>query len=81
MQSTSGSKKLNPQPGTLDALRTIYLLISFVFFIALTGKSRDQLAGGEVVEGAEAAGQLVGAQAAVAVERARELDGVAFCLQ
>jgi len=33
----------------------------------------DELAGGEVIEGAEAAGELVGAQAAVAVEPAEKL--------
>src|SRR5260370_7585150 len=46
----------------------------------LAGKWRDELAGGEVVEGAEAAGELVKAQAAVGVERAYKLDGVALRL-
>jgi len=44
------------------------------------GQWRDELAGGEVIEGAEAGGQLVKAQAAVAVERAYKLDGVALRL-
>jgi hypothetical protein len=45
------------------------------------GKWWDELACGEVVEGAEAAGELVGAQAAVAVEGAHKFDGVAVRLQ
>jgi len=49
--------------------------------LSLDGKWRDELAGGEVIEGAEAAGELDGAQAAVAVEQAYKLDGVALCLQ
>src|SRR5260370_37112152 len=44
----------------------------------LAGKWRLELAGGEVIEGAEAAAELVGAQAAVAVERAYKLDGGAL---
>src|SRR6266851_1188910 len=41
---------------------------------------RDELAGGEIIEGAEAAAKFGVAQAAVAVERAYKLDGVALCL-
>jgi hypothetical protein len=41
----------------------------------------NQFTGGEVIEGAEAAGELVGAQAAVAVERAYKFHGVAVRLQ
>ena len=41
----------------------------------MTGKWRDELAGGEIIQGAEAAGELVGAQAAVAVEPAQKLLG------
>jgi len=47
---------------------------------SLDGKWRDELAGGEGIEGAEAAAELVGAQAAVAVERAYKLDGGALSL-
>jgi len=47
---------------------------------SLDGKWRDELAGGEGIEGAEAAAELVGAQAAVAVERAYKLDGVTLGL-
>ncbi len=47
---------------------------------SLPGLWRDELAGGEVIEGAEAAAQLDVAQAAVAVERAYKLDGVALGL-
>ncbi len=39
---------------------------------------RDELAGGEIIEGAEAAAKFGVAQAAVAVERAYKLDGVAL---
>jgi len=41
----------------------------------LARKQRNELAGGEIVEGAEAAGELVKAQAAVAVEPAEKLFG------
>src|SRR5260370_36011854 len=47
----------------------------------LAGNWRDELAGGQIVQGAEAAAELVGAQAAVAVERTYKLDGVAVGLQ
>jgi hypothetical protein len=47
----------------------------------MTGKWRDKLAGGQIVQGAEAGAQLVGAQAAVAVERAHKFHGVAVRLQ
>src|SRR5260370_8841321 len=47
----------------------------------LAGKWRNELAGGQIVQGAEAAAELVGAQAAVAVERTYKLDGVAVGLQ
>jgi hypothetical protein len=49
--------------------------------LPLTGKWRDELARGQIVQGAEATGELVGAQAAVAVERAHKFDGVAVGLQ
>ena len=39
------------------------------------GKRGNELAGGEIVQGAEAAGELVKAQAAVAVEPAEKLFG------
>jgi hypothetical protein len=42
---------------------------------------RNEFAGGEIIEGAEAAGELVGAQAALAVERAHKFHGVALGLQ
>jgi len=45
------------------------------------GKWGPELASGEGIEGAEAATQLDVAQAAVAVERAYKLDGVALGLQ
>jgi hypothetical protein len=48
--------------------------------LAPSRKWRDELAGGEVIEGAEAAGELVGAQAAVAVEPAEKLFGGALGL-
>ncbi len=41
---------------------------------------RAELAGGEVIQGAEAAAQFVGAQAAVAVEGAYKFHGVALRL-
>src|SRR5712691_742000 len=41
---------------------------------------RDELAGGEVVQGAEAAGDLVVAQAVLAIERSEKLFGGAFPL-
>ena len=41
----------------------------------LARKQRNELAGGEIVEGAEVAGELVKAQAAVAVEPAEKLFG------
>jgi len=41
----------------------------------------DELAGGQIIQGTEAVTQLVSAQAAVAVERAYKLDGVAVGLQ
>src|SRR5258708_17715549 len=47
----------------------------------LAGKWRNELPGSQFIEGAEAAGELVGAQAAVAVERTYKLDGVAVGLQ
>src|SRR5260370_23526209 len=47
----------------------------------LAGNWRDELAGGQIVQGAQAAAELVGAQAAVAVERTYKLDGVAVGLQ
>ena len=49
--------------------------------LTVDGSGGNELAGGEVIEGAEAAGELVGAQAAVAVERTYKLDGVAVGLQ
>src|SRR6266851_7932831 len=55
-------------------------LTSFTSPIGLTGKWRDELAGGEVVEGAEATGQLVKAQAPLAVEPAQKLLGRALPL-
>jgi hypothetical protein len=56
-------------------------LLASVSAFSLPGLWRDELAGGEVIEGAEAAAQLDVAQAAVAVERAYKLDGVALGLQ
>ncbi len=53
------------------------LLLS-VSGLSLDGKWRDELAGGEVIEGAEAAAKFDVAQAAVAVERAYKLDGGAL---
>ena len=47
----------------------------------LDGSMGNELAGGEIIQGAETAGEFVGAQATVAVERADELDGVALGLQ
>src|SRR5260370_34590402 len=55
------------------------LLLS-VSGLSLDGKWRDELAGGEVIEGAEAAAKFGVAQAAVAVEGAYTLDGVALGL-
>jgi len=49
--------------------------------LALTRKWRNELPGGQFIEGAEAAGEVVGTQAPLAVERAYKLDGVAVCLQ
>jgi hypothetical protein len=48
--------------------------------LSLSGLWRDELAGGEVIEGAEAAAQFGVAQAAVAVEGAYKLDGGALRL-
>src|SRR5260370_19642382 len=53
------------------------LLLS-VSGLSLDGKWRDELAGGEIIEGAEATAKFGVAQAAVAVERAYKLDGVAL---
>jgi hypothetical protein len=36
-------------------------LLTSISVLSLDGKWRDELAGGEVIEGAEAAGELVGA--------------------
>ena len=47
---------------------------------SLPGLRRDELAGGEIIEGAEAAAEFGVAQAAVAVEGAYKLDGVALRL-
>ncbi len=49
--------------------------------LALTRKWRDELAGGQIIQGAEAAAKFGVAQAAVAVERAYKFHGVALCLQ
>ena len=46
----------------------------------LAGSGGNELAGGEVIEGAEAAAKFGVAQAAVAVERAHKLDGGALRL-
>ena len=81
---------LKPQPGAIIAQNSrdgrklpvpLGSLLTSISVLSLDGKWRDELAGGEVIEGAEAAGELDGAQAAVAVERAYELDGVALGLQ
>jgi len=48
--------------------------------LPLTRKSRNQLAGGEIIEGAEAAGELVVAQEVLAIERSQKLFGGAFPL-
>jgi len=50
-------------------------LTSFTSSVRLARKWRDELAGGEVIEGAETAGEFVGAQAAVTIKRAYKLDG------
>jgi hypothetical protein len=52
--------------------------LPFASCLPLTRKWRDEFAGGQVVQGAEAAGELVKAQAAVAVEPAYKLDGGAL---
>ncbi len=44
------------------------------------GNRRDEFAGGEFVQGAEAAAELVGTQAALAVEPAQKLFGGTFGL-
>lgn len=56
-------------------------LLTSISVLSLDGSGGNELASGEVIEGAEAAGELVGAQAAVAVERTYKLDGVALGLQ
>jgi hypothetical protein len=48
--------------------------------VGSSGKWGLELAGGEVVEGAEAAAEVAGAQAALAVEPAQKLVGRALCL-
>ena len=48
--------------------------------LSLSGLWRDELAGGQIIQGAEAAAKLGVAQAAVAVERAYKLDGGALRL-
>jgi len=49
--------------------------------LPLTGKWRDELAGGEVIEGAEAAAKFGVAQTPFAVQPAYKLDGGALRLQ
>jgi len=53
-------------------------LVAFISVLSLDGKWRDELAGGQIIQGAEAAAEFNVAQAAVAVERAYKLDGVAL---
>jgi hypothetical protein len=55
-------------------------LVTSISVLSPDGKWRDELAGGEVIEGAEAAAEFGVAQAAVAVEGAYKLDGVALRL-
>jgi len=43
--------------------------------LTLTGKWRDELAGGQIIQGAEAATQLGVAQAVLAIERSEKLFG------
>jgi hypothetical protein len=56
-------------------------LLTSISVLSLDRSGRNELAGGEVIEGAEAAGELVGAQAAVAVERAHKFFRVALGLE
>ena len=51
------------------------------FWVARSGKLRAEFAGGEVVEGAEAAGELSVGQAALAVELAEMIRGRPFAFQ
>jgi hypothetical protein len=51
--------------------RRLGSLLTFISVFSLDGSGGNQLAGGEVIEGAEAASEFVGAQAAVAVESER----------
>lgn len=71
-------------PGAVEPQRLpvpLGSLLSSISVLSLDGKWGDEFAGGEIIEGAEAAGEFDGAQAAVAVERACKLDGVALGLQ
>jgi len=62
------------------APRFVPFFLSFTScsYLLLTWKLWNEFAGGEIVQGAEAAGKLVKAQAAVAVEPAYKLDGRAL---
>ena len=71
----------SPNTGVGESVPFAPPLTSFTSSVRLARKWRDELAGGEIIEGAEAAGELVGAQAAVAVEAAYKFHGVALCLQ
>jgi len=55
--------------------------LPFVSYVTLTGKWGDELAGGQVVQGAEAAAQFGVAQAPLAIQPAYKLDGGALRLQ
>jgi len=56
-------------------------LLTSISVLSLDGNGGNELAGGEVIEGAEAAAKFGVAQAAVAVERAYKFHGVALGLQ
>jgi len=64
-----------PASGPVFTWGPLGSLLTSISVLSLDGKRRDELAGGQIIEGAEAAAQLIGAQAAVAVERAYKLDG------
>jgi hypothetical protein len=55
-------------------------LLIFISVLSLDGSGGNELAGGQIIEGAEAAGELIVAQAVLAIERSQKLFGGAFPL-
>ncbi len=76
VSSEEAANRGSPNTGSGD---WICLFASHLTFftsrVSLSGKWRDELAGGEVIEGAEAAAEFGVAQAAVAVQSAQRLFG------